>query len=121
MGGISSTNLVLSESIPVIAHSAFCPVLDTYNQIFLHPWSDGLPKTALGKIYKLEKDESGEYIYDESKIMGYNPAKNPKIMEYPVPVKFWHCKDDEIVAYAVTEKIVNIIIKCVCLINLLLS
>ena len=30
-------------------------------------------------------------------------------MEYPVPVKFWHCKDDSIVAYDITEKIVNII------------
>ena len=27
MGGISSTNLVLSGCIPVISHSAFCPVL----------------------------------------------------------------------------------------------
>ncbi len=64
MGGISSTNLVLSKQIPVIAHSAFCPVLDTYNQIFLHPWSGGLPKTALGIIYGLNKDEFGEYIYE---------------------------------------------------------
>ena len=37
MGGISSTNLVLSGAIPVIAQMAFCPVLDTYHQIFLHP------------------------------------------------------------------------------------
>lgn len=56
MGEISSTNLVLSGKIPVIAHSAFCPVLDTYNQIFLHPWSGGLPKIAFGKIYKLDRD-----------------------------------------------------------------
>ena len=68
MGGISSTNLVLSGQIPVIAHSAFCPVLDTYNEIFLHPWSDGLPKFALGKIYDLDIDKSGEYIYDKNKI-----------------------------------------------------
>lgn len=61
MGGISSTNLVLSGQISVIAHSAFCSVLDTYNQIYLHPWSDGLPRTALGKIYSLDKDDSGEY------------------------------------------------------------
>ena len=31
MGGISSTNLVLSGCIPVIAHSAFCPVLVCLN------------------------------------------------------------------------------------------
>jgi len=107
MGGISSTNLVLSGMIPVIAQTGFCPVLDTYNQIFLHPWSDGLPKYALGKIYGLDKDESGEYIYDEKKVEGFNPAKNKKAEVYPVPVKFWQCIDDEIVSYKVTEKFVN--------------
>lgn len=109
MGGISSTNLVLSGAIPVVAHSAFCPVLDTFNQIFLHPWTDGAPKFALGKIYGLEKDESGEYIYDESKVAGFNPVKNSKIVSYPVPVKFWHCKDDGTVSYEVTKKFVDIL------------
>lgn len=109
MGGISSTNLVLSGMIPVIAHSAFCPVLDTYNQIFLKPWSGGLPKTALGKIYGLDKDEAGEYIYDEKKIAGYNPSKNKKAQNYPVPVKFWHCIDDETVPFEFTEKFVSAI------------
>lgn len=109
MGGISSTNLVLSGMIPVIAHSAFCPVLDTYNQIFLHPWSDGLPKIALGKIYGLDTDLSGEYIYDEKKISGYNPAKNKRAEVYPVPVKFWHCIDDGTVSYEITKKFVDLI------------
>ena len=109
MGGISSTNLVLSEKFPAIAHSAFCPVLDTYNQIFLHPWSNGLPKFALGKIYKLDTDAAGEYIYDEEKILGYNPTKNEKVKNYPVPVKFWHCRDDEVVSYKITEKFIGFI------------
>lgn len=110
MGGISSTNLVLSGLIPVIAHSAFCPVLDTYNEIFLHPWCDGLPKFALGKIYGLDKDDKGEYIYDEEKIMGYNPAKNPKSEHYPVPLKFWHCEDDPVVSIDVTRKFIEKIV-----------
>lgn len=109
MGGISSTNLVLSGQIPVIAHSAYCPVLDTYNQIFLHPWGDGLPKTALGKIYKFNVDESEELIYEERNIAGYNPIKNKKIESYPVPVKFWHCIDDATVSYEVTKKFISII------------
>ncbi len=107
MGGISSTNLVLSGQIPVIAHSALCPVLDTYNQIFLHPWCDGLPKFALGLIYGLEKDKKGEYIYDEKKIAGYNPAKNKKSEIYPVPVKFWQCTDDGTVPFEVTQKFID--------------
>ena len=109
MGGISSTNLVLSGQIPVIAHSAFCPVLDTYEQIFMHPWSGGLPKTALGKLYGLKSDETGEYIYDGHKIMGFNPMKNKRVETYPIPVKFWHCIDDEVVSYKTTEKFVSII------------
>ena len=111
MGGLSSTNLVLSGLIPILAHSAFCPVLDTYNQVFLKPWSGGLPKVALGKIYGLAMDESGNYIYDESKIAGFNPSKNKKAEAYPVPVKFWHCVDDPTVSYEVTEKFVAKIIE----------
>lgn len=110
MGGISSTNLVLSGEIPVIAHSAFCPVLDTYNEIFLHPWSDGLPKYALGKIYGFCKNENGEYIYNEEKVVGYNPMQNPKAECYPVPVKFWQCEDDEVVSVDITRSFVNKII-----------
>ena len=107
MGGISSTNLVLSGCIPVIAHSSLCPVLDTYNQIFLHPWSDGLPKIALGKIYGFETDDHGEYVYDESKLCGFNPMNNAKSAHYPVPVKFWHCVDDDTVSYETTKSFVN--------------
>ena len=100
MGGISSTNLVLSGRIPVLAQTGFCPVLDTYHEIYLHPWSDGLPKIALEKIYSLDG-------YDEQKIAPYNPAANPKIKRYPVPVAFWHCADDPLVSVDVTERFVN--------------
>lgn len=111
MGGISSTNLVLSGCIPVIAHSALCPVLDTYNEIFLHPWSGGLPKEALGKIYGFDVDENGEYVYDEQKLVGYNPARNAKAECYPVPVKFWQCVDDGVVSYQITRHFVDTIRK----------
>ena len=107
MGGISSTNLVLSGCIPVIAHSAFCPVLDTYNEIFLHPWSNGAPKTAIAKIYRFDKDERGEYIYDEGKLAGFNPMRNARARQYPVPVKFWHCIDDKTVSYEITQSFVD--------------
>ena len=109
MGGISSTNLVLSGEIPVVSHTAFCPVLDTYNQIFLHPWSGGLPRDALGIIYGLDVNQKGEYIYNEQKIMGYNPVQNPKAKSYPVPVKFWHCEDDGTVDCKVTKEFVAMV------------
>lgn len=109
MGGISSANLVLSEKIPVIAHSAFCPVLDTYNEIFLKPWSDGLPKEAMGKIYGFKIDQDGEYIYDEALLEGYNPVSAIQKKPYPVPVKFWHCEDDNVVSCEVTRRFVNAI------------
>lgn len=114
MGGISSSNLCLTGSIPVIAQAGWCPVLDTYNEIFLHPWSNGAPKTALAKFYGLEKDLNNEYVYDEEKIRGYNPVKNKTVeidgttyTYYPVPVKFWHCKNDPTVSYQVTKTFVE--------------
>ena len=112
MGGISSTNLVRSGKIPVIAHSSFCPVLDTYNQIFLHPWSGGAPKHALGLFYGLEKDANGEWIYDAEKVRGFNPMEDLRtengydIISYPVPVKFFQCEDDGLVDIAVTKRFV---------------
>ncbi len=107
MGGISSTNLVLKGGLPVIAHCAFCPVLDTYNQIFLHPWTNGAPKRALAKMFSFDKDEKGEFIYDEAKVNGYNPVNNPDALKYPVPLKFWQCEDDNIVSCDVTKKYVK--------------
>lgn len=106
MGGISSTNLVLSEKIPVLAHCALCPVLDTYNQIFLHPWSGGAPQDALAILYSLDRNSNGEYLYDESKICGYNPSKNKSIKKYPVPLKCWHCLDDVVVSCDMTKNFV---------------
>lgn len=115
MGGISSTNVVLSGCIPVVAQSGFCPVLDTYNQIFLHPWTGGLPKIALGKFYHFDKDEKGEYIYEEEKVAGFNPVSRcirvgaKEYLHYPVPVKFWQCEDDGVVCIDATKRFVGAI------------
>ncbi len=115
MGGISSTNVVLSNCIPVIAPSGFCPVLDTYHQIFLNPWPGGLPKTALGKFYHFEKDENGDFIYDEAKVTGFNPMGRllrigeKEYLSYPVPVKFWQCEDDGTVRIESTKRFVGAI------------
>ncbi len=116
MGGISSTNLVLSGRVPVIAQSGFCPVLDAYGQIFLHPWSGGLPKTALGIFYRFERDESGELIYDAEKVKGYDPmarcetVSRKEVLSYPVPVKFWHCEDDRTVSIETTRRFVSAVL-----------
>ena len=115
MGGISSTNLVLSGCIPVVAQAGFCPVLDAYRQIFLHPWSDGLPKTALGILYGLERDASGRLVYDESRLCGCNPmarcvpTPRGEMLAYPVPVKFWQCEDDNTVSIEPTKRFVSAI------------
>jgi pimeloyl-ACP methyl ester carboxylesterase len=139
MGGISSTNLVLSGAIPVVAHGINCPVLDAYNQIFLHPWSGGLPKTAMGVVYGFEKDSNNNLVYDEEKLRGFNPTTNgmesynsagnrvtsvgaynfttkqlngETVTEYkyhPCPLKIWHCENDGTVAYACSERFVRAI------------
>ncbi len=105
MGGISSTNLVLSEALPVLAQTGFCPVLDTYNEIFLHPWSDGLPKTAMGILYSFQKDAAGNYIYDEDKLLHYDPMSSKKV--HPCPVLFCHCVNDPVVSFDITKKYVE--------------
>ena len=133
MGGISSSNLVMSGMLPVIAHGINCPVLDTYNQIFLHPWSDGAPKIAMGVIYNLDTS-GGQLVYDENKLTGYNAIVNgmqsfditgnkvtsigsydftthklngadvTEYKNYPCPLKIWHCDDDNVVAPAVSYR-----------------
>lgn len=138
MGGISASNLVLSGMIPVIAQGVNCPVLDAYNQIFLHPWSGGLPKTAMGIIYGFEQ-VGGQYVYDESKVCGYNAIvfkmqsfdengnrvtsvgtfdfstkklNGQSVVEYkdyPCPLKIWHCDNDTVVNPAVSERLITAI------------
>lgn len=109
MGGISSTNLVLDGRIPVLAQTGFCPVLDTYNEIYLHPWSGGLPREALGKLYSLDRDENGQYLYEEGRIAPYNPMTHPKLKHYPIPVAFWQSVNDLTVSPRVTEEFVRIL------------
>lgn len=113
MGGISSANLVMSGELPVVCHGAFCPVLDTYNEIWLNPWSNGLPKTALSKLFDFDEIE-GQYVYDENKVTGFNPMKNHSITVdnntytyYPCPVKFWHCDNDPTVNPLITAQFVE--------------
>ena len=113
MGGLSSANIALNGIIPVIAHAAYCPVLDTYNEPFLHPWGENnASKTALSIIYDFAI-ENGEYVYDETKVCGYNPI-NRKVTvggtdytPYPCPIKIWHCQNDDTVAFSVTQQFVN--------------
>ncbi len=100
MGGISSTNLVLEGKIPVLAQTGYCPVLDTYNEIFLHPWSNGLPKIALAKMYSFDLDENQNYIYDENKLYGFNPMKSNK--KHPCPLFFCHSVNDPVVQSEIT-------------------
>ncbi len=103
MGGISSSNIVTSGRIPLLVQTGFCPVLDTYSEIYLHPWSDGLPKVALEKMYSLREG------YDEKKIAPFNPMTNEKIKNYPVPVRFWQCADDFVVSVEVTKRFVSLV------------
>lgn len=105
MGGLSSANLVLSGRIPVLAQTAFCPVLDTYREVFLHPWSDGLPKTALARIYFFDTDAGGDWVYDESRLAGFNPMTNGK--KPPCPLLFCHSENDPVVDPRVTAEYVE--------------
>lgn len=124
-GGITTTNIVLHSHIPVLAQAGWSPVLDTYNQIWMDPWpwcSVNGPGAVLATVYGFDPAENPEstkdrhkWVYDEKKIMGYNPMKcNVTVgadgLEYRLyrcPVKFWHCKDDETVRYEPTEQFIR--------------
>ena len=124
-GGITTTNIVLHSHIPVLAQAGWSPVLDTYNQIWMDPWpwcSVNGPGAVLANVYGFELDPTStstkdrlKWIYDEKKIMGYNPMKcnvttgadGLEYRYYRCPVKFWHCMDDETVRYEPTEAFIK--------------
>lgn len=120
-GGITGANLCMEGVIPIRAHAAWSPVLDTYNQIFLKPWYTRKgPAEVLSVLYGFDpidttsKNDNAKWTYDEEKVCGYNPVKNNTITvgdvtytHYPVPVKFWHCLDDSTVAYDVTANFIR--------------
>ena len=128
MGGLSSTNLALSYRIPVLAHALAAPVLDLYNQAFVHPWTNGASKFAMCNLYNFEK-ENDVFVYDVAKVKGYNPIVNgmqtyvdgarrssegsydfmagtldgdtiTEYKSYPCPLKIWHCDNDPTVNIA---------------------
>ena len=133
MGGLSSSNLVMSEALNVLAHGIVAPVTDAYNHVWLNPWSGVLTKTAMINIYNLAETTpgSGTYVYSEDKVKGYNPMLNGMLSfnsttklitdnvevttstaqstlqeykSYPCPIKIWHCVDDPIVAYSASQR-----------------
>ena len=105
MGGISSTNLVLSGRIPVIAQTCFCPVLAAYDQVFLHPWGTGEPKDAQAIIHSFEKDADGQWIYDKEKLKGFDPYTSEKV--HPCPMYICHCVNDNKVACQISVDYIN--------------
>lgn len=46
MGGLSSFQVVLSGSIPVIAQGAYCPCIDLFKQAYCNPWNNGTVQRA---------------------------------------------------------------------------
>ena len=124
-GGITTTNIVLHSHIPVLAQAGWSPVLDTYNQIWMDPWpwcSVNGPGAVLATVYGFDPVESpastkdrDKWIYDEKKLMGYNPMKSGVVTDadgleyrhYRCPVKFWHCMDDDTVRYEPTEAFIK--------------
>lgn len=138
MGGLVSTNLLLTGAIPVRLHTMMCPCLDTFNQAWEHPWYSPTNHNVLGLNYNFPK-QYGAYVYDESKMRGFNPtthgmksfASDGTLMpsagtydytteelngevvteyrEHPVILKIWHCTNDTTVDYGGTKRFVKAI------------
>src|SRR5690625_3348060 len=100
MGGLSSTNFVYKHSNIVLAHAMFSPVLDL-KQAWQHPWHS-TTRSSIATSFNFN-DKQGN-TWEPHKITGWNPIDintikaNKYIFKiYPVPVKIWHGKDDNVV------------------------
>ena len=101
MGGLSSANFIYRYPNLVLAQGLFSAVLDLHEQAWEHSW---LPSTrkAIATAFNFN-DKSGN-TWEERKAADWNPMlKNVTIKgkdtlkSYPVPVKIWHGKGDQIV------------------------
>lgn len=138
MGGLVSTNLLMSGAIPVRAHTMMCPCLDTFNQAWEHPWYSPTNHNVLGLNYNFPK-QYGAYVYDEAKMRGFNPTTHgmksftsngalvpsagafdytteelngevvTEYREHPVMLKIWHCTNDTTVDYGGSKRFVKAI------------
>lgn len=102
MGGLTSNNLVYQSQIPVISHSAACPVTDLFNQAWLHPWSGNLPKIATAKLFGFDNED----VYEPEKVAGFNPILSNswhivglRYKIHGVPLKIWHADEDPVVSF----------------------
>jgi alpha-beta hydrolase superfamily lysophospholipase len=89
MGGLSSFQIVQSESFPVIAQVANCPVIDLFKQAYCNPWTsttyqrskiayyfgfEGVQPTFTAAKHIPSKEEVDYFVSNFSKIVSYSPV-----------------------------------------------
>lgn len=138
MGGGASALIAQSRILPVIAHVAFCPALSVYKQDYMKPWGgENQQKTIAGQWgfdgWDTTTPSQGYFLQNIDKIKGFDnllintfgstkdaanqnygndaeaAAYNALCKIYPVPLKIWHCTDDNTVLYRYSEFMVNMI------------
>ena len=138
MGGGASMLLTQSGLIPVIAQANFCPAISVYKQNYMNPWGGvNQQKTIAGQWgfddWKTETPSQEYFLQNIDKIKGYdnlltntfgstkeaannnygNDAEREAYLAlskyFPVPIKIWHCADDNTVLYRYSEFFVGMI------------
>ncbi len=138
MGGGAATMIAQTGIVPVIAEAAFCPAISVYKQNYMNPWGGVNQQKTIAGQWGFDNWEtaapSQEYFLQNiDKIKGYDnlmtftfgstkDAANASYADeaerdayyalskmFPVPLKIWHCKDDNTVAYRYSDFFVRMI------------
>ena len=101
MGGLSSTNFIFKYPELVLAQGLFSAVLDLHAQAWEHPW---LPTTRQAIAMAFEFNDRTGKTWENNKVKGWNPMLRniavrgkDTLKSYPVPLKIWHGRGDQIV------------------------
>lgn len=125
MGGLTALMITQQNNIPVLANGLYSPVTDHFKQMF------PLGTTICGKLFGFDDvsnyaNANEWYLANINKTMGFNPmlhntnwqdidlyGANPdytKLVKYDeVPLKIWHCVDDNIVSPIYSQYLVDAI------------
>ena len=138
MGGGASMLVTQSGVIPVIAQANFCPAISVYKQNYMNPWGGANQQKTIAGQWGFDNwnatTPSQEYFLQNiDKIKGYdnlltntfgdtkeqananygNDAERDAYYAlskyFPVPLKIWHCADDNTVLYRYSDFFVRMI------------
>ena len=111
MGGLTALNFAAKNPYLCKVLGLYHPVVDMYNQAWLHPWFSST-KQAIASEYNFD-DKTGN-TYEKDKVIGYNPIENNSILidgtrynYLPCPIKIWHGNADTTVSLSGSQEYIK--------------